>query len=142
MGIKRGLDCKAYYGTAGAAADTELVNVTDVNVNLETATADVTTRGGNGWRHTIATLKNGTVEFEMIADDEDLGYVAIEEAYFAGTAISLAFLNGADGAGVSGDFSVTNFSQTQGLEEAVKVSVTVEPTYSTTNQVHWEAAGS
>jgi hypothetical protein len=68
MAIKLGMDAKAYYGEAGATATTELTNIKDLTLNLETGQADVTTRGNQGWRATIATLKDGSVEFEMIWD--------------------------------------------------------------------------
>lgn len=136
MAIKIGLECKAYYGTAGTPAATELTNVTDVTVNMEKATADVTIRG-NGWRLTKATLKDATVEFEMIWDDEDAAFNAMFDAWMDNTAIALKFLDGAGGSGLGGDFDVINMSQTQALEEAVKATVSVKPTYSTTNMVDW-----
>jgi len=127
-----GMNCKAYYGTAGSTASTELTNVRDVTINLETGEADVTTRGNSGWRATAATLKEGSVEFEMIwQDGGDAGFTAIETAWTNATAIALAFLDGAGGSGLDADFTITNFSRSEPLEDAVKVSVTAKPTYST-----------
>ena len=128
MAIKLGMEAKLYYGAAGATANTELTNVKDVTLNLETGEADVTTRG---WRATVATLKNGSVEFEMIWDTSDAGFTAIREAYFNNTAIALAILDGANGEGLDADFSITNFTRNEPLEEAMTVSVTAKPTYST-----------
>ena len=131
MAIKLGMEAKLYYGTAGATATTELTNVKDVTLNLETGEADVTTRGNQGWRATVATLKNGSVEFEMIWDTGDAGFTAIQQAYFNNTAIALAILDGANGEGLDADFSITNFTRNEPLEEAMTVSVTAKPTYST-----------
>jgi len=140
MAIKLGMEAKLYYGTAGATANTELINVKDVTLNLETGEADVTTRGNQGWRATVATLKNGTVEFEMIWDTGDAGFAAIKDAYFNNTAIALAILDGANGEGLDADFSITNFSRNEPLEEAITVSVTAKPTYSTRAPA-WKEAG-
>lgn len=136
-----GLNAKAYrlksgtraaWPASGAPTDLELMNnVKDVTINLETGEADVTTRGGSGWRQTAATLKDGSVEFEMIHDPGDADFTAIQAAWLNGTNIAMAFLDGAsDTAGVSGlwaDFQITNFSQSQPLEEAMTISVTAKP---------------
>jgi len=140
MSVKLGMDAKIYYGTAGATATTELNNVRNVTLNLETGEADVTTRGNQGWRATVATLKNGTVEFEMLWDTGDAGFTAIKDAYFNNTPIALAILDGDNGEGLDADFSITNFSRNEPLEEAITVSVTAKPTYSTRAPT-WKAAG-
>ncbi len=134
MSIRLGMEAKLYWGAAGATASTELTNVKDVTLNLETGEADVTTRGNLGWRATVATLKNGSVEFEMVWDTADPGFVALKDAYFNNAPIALAVLDGdiaAGGSGLDADFAVTNFSRSEPLEEAITVSVTVKPTYAT-----------
>lgn len=139
-----GMNCKLYYqstGTraawpaTGAAPDlVEITNVRDATINLETGEADTTTRGNSGWRSTEATLRDGSVEFEMVWDSSDAAFTAIKNAYFNATTIALAALTGdsatAGSEGLWADFSITNFSQTQGLEDAVVVSVTAKPAYS------------
>ena len=129
MSIRLGMQAKLYHGAAGATATTELSNVKDVTLNLETGESDVTTRASNGWRATIATLKNGSVEFTLIWDTEDAGFTAIKNAYFNNTAIALAVLDGEGGSGLDADFSVPNFTRNEPLEEAITVNVTVKPTY-------------
>ena len=129
MSIRLGMQAKLYHGAAGATATTELSNVKDVTLNLETGESDVTTRASNGWRATIATLKNGSVEFTLIWDTEDAGFTAIKNAYFNNTAIALAVLDGEGGSGLDADFSGTNFTRNEPLEEAITVNVTVKPTY-------------
>ncbi|HON68985.1 MAG TPA: phage tail tube protein [Phycisphaerae bacterium] len=140
MAIKLGMEAKLYYGPAGSTANTELNNVKDVTLNLETGEADVTTRGNQGWRATVATLKSGTVEFEMIWDTGNAGFTAIKNAYFNNTSIALAILDGPNGEGLDADFSITNFSRNEPLEEAITVSVTAKPTYSTRAPA-WKTAG-
>jgi predicted secreted protein len=142
MSIRLGMQAKLYHGAAGATATTELSNVKDVTLNLETGESDVTTRASNGWRATIATLKNGSVEFTLIWDTEDAGFTAIKNAYFNSTAIALAVLDGEGGSGLDADFSVTNFTRNEPLEEAITVNVTVKPTYVTRAPTWVDGGGS
>lgn len=135
MGHKLGMNAKMYHGVAGEQATSELANVRDVTLNLEKGEADVTTRGNEGWRATVGTLKSGSVEFEMMWDTGDTGFAAIKDAYFNDTPIALLILDGdvseAGSEGLDADFSVTNFTRNEPLEEGITVSVTVKPTYST-----------
>jgi hypothetical protein len=144
MGVKTGMEAKLYYkagGVAGQGDWLELTNIKDNTLNLEKGEADVTTRGNNGWKATVGTLKSGSVEFEMVWDPEDAGFAAISAAYFEGTVIGLAILDGAKetGTGLVADFAITNFSRKEPLEEAVSVSVTAKPTYSATAPIWMEA---
>jgi TP901-1 family phage major tail protein len=128
---KLGLEGKLYYGDAGAMASNELKNAKDVTLNLEASEADVTTRANNGWRATVAALKDASIEWEMVWNSDDAGFAAIKNAYLNGTAIALAILDGADGEGLDADFAITSFSRSENLEDAMTVSVTAKPTYST-----------
>ena len=127
MSYKLGLDAKIFHGTAGTRASTEMKNVTDVTLNLETGEADITTRAAEGWRITAATLKEASVEFEMVWDTSDSGFNAIQQAFFGNKAIAL-FVSDGDGNGLDADFVVSSFSRSEPLEEALKVSVTCKPT--------------
>lgn len=141
MAVVLGMNCKLYRQTtgtreawpaSGAAPNLdEVTNVKDVTVNLETGQADTTTRAASGWRTTAATLKDGSVEFEMVWNTSDADFTAIQTAWSNSTSIAIAVLDGAsDTAGTQGlwaDFSVTNFTQSQPLEEAATASVTLKP---------------
>ena len=141
MGIRLGMEAKLYHGPAGTTAATEMPNVKDVTLNLEKGEADVTTRGNQGWRATVGTLKDGSIEFVMIWDSSDSGFAAIKTAYFTNAPLALLVLDAEDGEGLDADFSVTNFSRNEPLEEAITVDVTVKPTYSTRAPTWVEASG-
>jgi hypothetical protein len=135
MPIKLGMEAKIYYkvgGQGGGGAWTELTNVRDVTLSLETGEADVTTRANSGWRATVATLKDASVEFEMIWDTADAGFTAIKNAYLTNAPIGFQVRDGAGGQGLQADFMITQFSRSEPLEEAISVSVTSKVTYSTT----------
>lgn len=131
MSLKLGLEGKVYYGSAGAKGTTELKNVKDVTLNLESSEADVTTRANNGWKATVQALKDASLEFEMQWDTEDEGFTAIKDAYFNRSSLALTILDGENGEGLDADFAVTKFNRSEPLEEAMSVSVTAKPTYST-----------
>ncbi len=127
-----GMNAKIYQGAAGGliAALTEMANVRDVTLNLEAGEADVTTRANQGWRATAPTLRECTAEFEMLWKPGDDGFDAVKSAFLTAGTIRLAVLTGARDAsgseGPLGDFSITNFSRSEPLEEGVTVSVTAK----------------
>lgn len=136
MSIKLGLDAKLYRNTSTPGSPTWnlVANVRDVTLNLETGEADVTTRGNNGWRATVGTLKDASIEFEMVWDTADDDFTSLKDAFFNGTAIELAVMDGlitANGSqGLRAVCRIINFSRSEPLEEAITVSVTAKPTYS------------
>ena len=132
-----GMEAKLYFGTAAAdpstlnpSSMTELGNVTDVTLNMEAGEADITTRANQGWRATAPTLRECTLEFEMLWKPDDDGFEAIKDAYLGSDEIALAALTephatvGSEGP--VGNFSITNFSRSEPLEEGIKVSVTAK----------------
>lgn len=136
--IKLGLDAKLFRGVAGTTGDTEVENVKDVTISLESGEADVTTRKTNGWRASAATLKEASLEFNILYDTEDEDYEAFATAYFNNQPIAL-FVSDGDGNGLDADFSITGFTINQPLEEAMNVDVTAKPTAST-RAPQWKTA--
>ena len=139
MGQKLGMEAKLYYKTGGVAGQgqwTLLPNVKDVTLSLERGEADVTTRANGGWKATVGTLKDASVEFESVWDTEDAGFTALQEAFMNGTPIGIAVMDGdiatPGSQGLQADMAVTKFDRKEPLEEAITVSVTVKPTYSAT----------
>jgi hypothetical protein len=109
-------------------------NVRDVTLNLETGEADVTTRGNAGWRATVGTLKEASIEFEMVWDTGDADFTAFKDAFFNGTPIELAVMDGdistSGSQGLRAVCRIINFTRSEALEEAITVSITAKPTYS------------
>jgi len=129
-----GLNAKLYRGTAGSQASTEVKNVKDVTLNLESGEADVTTRGSNGWKISAATLKEASLEFTLLYDTDDSDFTAFQTAYFGGTPIALFVADRATSGsssssahGLDADFVITGFNIEQPLEDAVSVSITAKP---------------
>jgi hypothetical protein len=131
MATRLGLDCKLYRNAGSYSSPDwrEVGNVRDVTLNLEKGEADVTTRANNGWRAIAGTLKDGTVEFEMVWDTSDANFTALQSAYFGNTQVEMAVMDGnintIGSQGLRATFEVMNFSRNEALEEAVTVSVTL-----------------
>jgi hypothetical protein len=145
MAVKLGLDAKLYRntGTFASPAWNEITNVKDVTLNLEAGEADVTTRGNAGWRATVATLKDGSIEFEMVWDTADDDFAAIRDTFPNRAGVEFAVMDGditlTGSQGLQATCIVTNFSRNESLEEAFPLSVTVKPTFSV-NPPSWVVA--
>lgn len=142
--IKLGMDCVAYLGTTESLLTSisdsvvstggtwsEMTNVTDVTLNLESGSTDVTTRGNNGWRANAATLKDGTVEFSSFWDTSDPIFKRLFNAWLKKKPIPAMFLTGAadelDAEGLVSNFVITNANRSEPLEEGVKCDFTLKP---------------
>ncbi|HSV28700.1 MAG TPA: hypothetical protein VLL76_04050 [Candidatus Omnitrophota bacterium] len=140
MAFKLGKDCKFYFISAPLAAvatgSEQWVltgNVRDVAVDRSTGTADMTTRGNAGYRQRAATLKEATITFEMLKDGADAAFQAFQAAYDTSSEIAVAAMDGLmspgagnSSSGLTGNFTVSDFSESQELEESVKISVTLQ----------------
>ncbi len=144
MGYKLGMNGKLYYLAMGTRAAwpatgapsnlTEIDIVGDVTLNLSAGEANINFRGNAGYRATVATLKEASVEFTMVYDTSKATFTALRDAFLNGTTIALAVLDGdkdTDGTqGFWADFTVLNFPRGEAMEEAMAINVTVKPTYS------------
>jgi hypothetical protein len=132
MAYKLGLDAKIYYGSAGASASTVMSNVTNLTLNLTKGEADVTTRAASGWKLTVGTLNDASVEWEMVWDTADAGFTAMKNAFFNNTLTALKIMDsaGSGSQGLDADFAITAFTRDEQLTEALKVKVTAKPALS------------
>jgi hypothetical protein len=121
--------------------------VRDLTLNLETGEADVSTRGNEGWRATVSTLKDASLEFELVIDPEDSGFTSIVNAFLQNEPVEFVVLDGpisGEGSvgsqGLRATFRIASFARNEALEEAVTASVTAKPTYSEHSPV-WMTVG-
>ena len=141
-----GKDCKLYYsstlldGTTNTPATvswSEIDVVRDVTLGLESGEADVTSRKSGGWRNVLQTLREGTIEFEMLWETGDAAFSAIQNAYMNGTEIAVAVMDGnvatSGQEGLASNMIVSGFSRNEPLEEGVTVSVSLRPS----SQTEW-----
>ncbi len=150
MGVRIGLEAKAYrlstgtrasWGTAdangfntGAAPANldELGNIGDVGYTLNKGAADVSVRANNGWAADRATLKRGSFDLTFKHDPQDADYIAFMKSFINNTSIALAILDGSSAVagttGVWADFEVFDAAKAEPLEDAQTMRFTVRPT--------------
>lgn len=144
MAVVLGLDAKMYRntGTYGSPTWTEMTNVRDVTFNLDKGEANVTTRGSK-WELVKFTLKKAGVDFEMIWDTSDSSFAAILAAWLADTDMEFLILDGPVGTagsqGLRATMSIKSVSRSEPLEDALKASVSLRPTYAS-NAPSWFTA--
>jgi len=135
-----GMNCVLFFkvgGIAGGGAWLAANNVRDATLNMEANETDVTTRGNAGWEATAPTLRKASVDTELIWAPAEPFFTALKNAFMAVSAaervIGIRAMSAAsDGEGLQADMAVSKFSRSEDLEDAVKVSVTLKPTYSAT----------
>lgn len=139
-----GRDAVAYFSTtlltgantaAVLAAATEVGNIMDLSLNVESEFVDSTTRSeaAQGWKSQIAVLKNGEITFEARWKPGDAFFDALKDAWLNGTEICIIALDqdrsvtgtpGPAAQGLAANFSVS-FSKTEPLQDIQKVSCTL-----------------
>ena len=131
-GERTGLDCKAYRNTGswGAPAWDEVPQFRDVSYDDERGQADVSSRGSK-FRTTKGTLRDVTIEGELIWQRGNAVLTAIRQAYEAGNTVELAFMDGditVTGAeGPHAHWEIVKFGRNEPLEEGVVVPITMKP---------------
>ena len=130
---KLGLNAKMYRntGTFVTPVWSEINAVRDLTISDSMSEADVTRRSSSGWRETVVTLREASVDFDMVNVAGDTQIQTIRAAYAARTAAEFTIMD--DGIAVSGargiraTFQVVKFELSQELENAQMYSVTIKP---------------
>jgi hypothetical protein len=146
MSTRISLDAKAYLGTATRAswgtADANGVvegdipgdlaampRVKDITFNASKEKADVSKRGGAGWKQYRGTLKDLEVTITMPYDPTDSDYQSMMGSYLGNSTLPIAILSG-DGAvanneGVWADFEVVGIEKGEQLAEGQMITFTL-----------------
>jgi hypothetical protein len=142
---KLGLDCRLYRNSAATYATptwSEVTKARDVTLTLERGDTDVSVRGST-WRLTQGTLKEATIEFELVWEGgtpTDVNVAAFRDAFLNGTNVDIAALDGPVASpgsqGLRAECQVTSFTREEPLEDAVTISVTLKPAL-TANPPSW-----
>jgi hypothetical protein len=130
MAILRGVDCRLFYSTSGITGSfTEATSVREVTTT-ESATQQDTTRRADGGTSTAQPgLIDRTLEVVMPHDPADTAFQAFRTAYTTRAVIGVAALNGPSSAGQGPlfDAHVTQFQDSQPIDDTSMVSVTFVP---------------
>lgn len=130
-------------GTYGSPTWNEIVSTRDITISDNYAEADVSRRG-EGLKQTEPSLREITIDFEMVWDTADEDFAALYTAYAAKTLVELAYADGAIGtlgtvaSGGTADVQafrvsckIVKWEKSLPLEGAATVSITAKPCYTT-----------
>lgn len=105
---------------------TEIKTVKDLSANLEKAEADASTRDNNGWRSTVGTLKDASIEFQIIQRENDTIFASLYAKWLSGAPVEVTVSD--VGGSLTLDCEILTFNVGQNLEDAVTADVTLKPT--------------
>jgi hypothetical protein len=125
-----GLEGVLYNGVAGTTAATEMTNVRDLTWNDDRDEADVSSRGSE-FKLTRTTMRNHSLGWQMLVDDDDTDYAAMKAAFVGNTVIALKCISKSDGSGIDADYQIKSFGHSEALTDAQYVDVEAIPTYLT-----------
>jgi hypothetical protein len=143
-GMRVGTDCVLLRntGTYGTPIWDAIGNTQDVTVALTKNEASVKVRGTQ-WEQVRGTIKVGSIEWSMAYDGADTDWIALKDAFLAGTAVDLAAADGP--IATSGTVyyrqvsEITAFGRKEPLEEFLGTDVTAKPAIGT-NLPTWVTA--
>jgi hypothetical protein len=151
MATKTSVNAKAYHSTitratwgaatagvhGGAAPNnlTEMTTVKDASFKIDVETADVSVRGGGGFKAYLATLVDIEATLTIPYDPTDASFIALMGAQLQKIAIPIALLDGdkatVNTQGVWADWLVTAANKTEELSGAQMFEFTLKPIQST-----------
>ena len=123
-----------------AITKSKLVDMTllrDVTINGETGEADVSTRGGGGFRQFVPTLVDFSIESSLVYQPGQVDFEEWKTTWNLKRAIAIAVLDNdvTVSANVCRGFwfdgAITNFGQNEALEEGVTNDIRIRQTIST-----------
>ena len=133
--IPLGYQAKAYINTSTTTTPTwtEVDIIRNVTLNLEKGEADVTTRSAKGWKEVLPTLKEATIETELVWDTTHTIFAKFLDAFLNDTNLEFLFLDGevtATGSqGLRAVCGIFKFSRDEQLDGALIANVSLKPTY-------------
>lgn len=123
-----------------ANAFDEYTNCRDVTISTDTEEVDITTRATSGFKATVATLKDSTIEFEAIWKTGDAGFDIIRTAWENSSEIAVMAMDGAyatsGNSGLIGNFTVPGFSREEPIGDVMRVRVTLKGS----SRIEWYTA--
>jgi hypothetical protein len=101
-----GFEGQVFIGAPGATAQTQLLNLTDVNFGTDHEYGDTTVRG-TGLTPPVNTsapvARNVPIDFTMINDTNDANYETLRAAAASASGIAVRLKDNANGKGYDGD---------------------------------------
>lgn len=132
MAVVRGKDFKLYRNSDDPYDNTPtwvlVPNVRDLTRNLEKSLADASVRGTT-FRQQVGTMKDLSLDFQMVYDPTDTALIAYETAFHSDANIETLILDGSiatvGSKGLRFQAQITKFSVNEALEDVGLVDVTM-----------------
>lgn len=135
MPTRLGIEGKLYrnVGTYAAPEWREVSNVRDLTLTLEKDEVDTTSRANAGWKAFRYTLRNVSIEFDMLWDSSDTDLQFFLNAFLnSGTVIECAVLDGpitiSGSQGLRASFEVGRFTRNEPMGDVMTVNILLRPT--------------
>jgi hypothetical protein len=113
-----------------------VVNVKDLTRNLEKTLADASIRGSS-FRQQLGTLKDLSIDFQMVYDNTDTDVAAYEAAFYSDVNVETLILDGpiatVGSKGIRFMAQVTTFTVNEALEDVGMVDVSIVVGYDSSN---------
>jgi hypothetical protein len=145
MSVKTGNEAKLYHNTGdyGTPVWDEIANVRDLTLSVEKNKIDASKRGST-WRLNKFGLKDASVDFQMLFDEDDTDFAVIRDAFFAAPAsatVEMAIMSEdittSGSEGLRALFEVASFTKNEPLEDVQTVDVSLAPVPSTDADPAW-----
>ena len=109
---------------------THTQNVKDVTLNLTKQEDDDTVRANGGWKSTIGTLKEGSLDFQVMSDGTDVFFLALQGSFFNDADLKIeaeAVKAGlTTGSKLSAWVTCVSLTRNENIGEAVKYQVSLK----------------
>lgn len=129
MTKKIGNEARVYYSTGvnPVTGSILITGVRDLDFSLTASQVDQTSRDDAGFRSKRAGLREWSVSFDVIRDEDSASYQALRTAYLNGDPLGISLLDGliadSGSTGFSGQVFVTSFNQSEPLDDMMMNSV-------------------
>ena len=140
MARQEGKTAKLYYLTTGTRAAwpntgeapnmSEITQARDITVGYERPESDASGRGID-FEEVLSGQVKAPLEFELPVNPADNAFKALRNAFFAGSMVGLAVMDGngatANTRGFWADFEILKFEDSRPLNGAAMVKITAKP---------------
>jgi hypothetical protein len=126
------------YGTVAdiftsATANTDYAiytNCRDVTLTLDTEEVDITSRATSGFKASVATSKESTIEFEAVWKPGDTFFGWIKDAWKNSAEIAVVAMDGpyntSGNSGLVGNFTVPGFNRQEPIGDIMRAAITLK----------------
>jgi hypothetical protein len=132
MAVVRGKDFKLYRNTDSPYDNSPtwslVPNVRDLTRNVEKSLADASVRGST-FRQQVGTLKDLSLDFQMVYDPADADVIAYEAAFYSDANVETLILDGpietVGSKGIRFQAQITKFTVNEALEDVGLIDVSI-----------------